>query len=261
MHSKNNIIERKLFQTHWHDIYFKDLGIPLSVELLPTVEFYNKYYLEFFKKNKNFSDMSAEWRNNKNATANFLAAEIKNNSKVLSYGCGLGYIEIKLSSLRPDLFIEAYDYSSSSSKWLKQHRANNLFFIDYYSRNFYDSIILVQVLYSIPHKDAVELLKSLFMRLSTNAELIIINTSSCRDENSLNFKFRNIFFLQNLIKLKNLIMKLIFSKSNSQFWGWNRNNAAYISMIEEAGGSILRQCSAAEQSVIISTINKSKFNF
>ena len=110
---------RAFYQTEWQEIVFSSFT-ELSSTTIAGAEFYNAFYEAVFEKYARYESLPADWRRNKDEIADWLAARIPDGSRVLSVGCGLGYIEQrlwKLHSKRLDLHVQ--DYATKSLRWLR----------------------------------------------------------------------------------------------------------------------------------------------
>ena len=54
-----------MFQEKWHEIYFKDIDLKLSITKKADLNFFNKFYEKFFLKYNNFEDLNSNWLKNK----------------------------------------------------------------------------------------------------------------------------------------------------------------------------------------------------
>jgi cyclopropane fatty-acyl-phospholipid synthase-like methyltransferase len=86
------------YQTEWHGIKFNDVTI-VSSEKLAESDFYNSFYAAFFKKYFNYEELDPSWRQTKDEIADWISNQVKPGFKVLSVGCGLGYMETKMYKL------------------------------------------------------------------------------------------------------------------------------------------------------------------
>tara|TARA_B100001093_G_scaffold197419_1_gene189813 strand:+ start:11382 stop:12137 length:756 start_codon:yes stop_codon:yes gene_type:complete len=227
--------EKKFYQTHWQDISFLDINVKLTNDL-PTSAFYSAFYDHLFNKYSKYEELPENWLLQKNDAAQNIKSFLKEGDKVLSYGCGLGYVEHILNDR--NIKLSVFDFSSVSSKWLISRNQN----IDCLNKlnGRYDIIYLQQVLYSIERSDCVKLLKKLKNNLSEDGKIIIIHTSLNPIENGINFK-NIISLIKNCLRPTKyfLFPKKIESNLKNQFWGWNRNNSFYIKMARNANINIL----------------------
>jgi hypothetical protein len=83
---------RKIYQEEWFGIQFSSFA-ELDSKNIAGSDFYARFYAEFFRKFKSYDDLSEDWRSGKQEVADHLAKIIHGYSRVLSIGCGNGYIE------------------------------------------------------------------------------------------------------------------------------------------------------------------------
>ena len=55
----------KQYESKWHNINFNELDIKLSLFSSANLDFYNKFYKEFFFRYNNFDDLSENWKTQK----------------------------------------------------------------------------------------------------------------------------------------------------------------------------------------------------
>ncbi len=244
-------VERLFWQSEWFDIKFSDLHCELSLTSLASSEFYDIFYKKLFEKYHSIGQLPWKWRNEKLQTATQLNCLIPSNSRVLSVGCGLGFIEQFLLQSRGDISLVASDYSEAIFRWIK---------IQFPSLNYasvipmevtFDCIYLCQVLYALSFDDAVNLLKSLKKIMSDDAQLILINTSVFPWENkeySRPLKWLLMFrWLLSSLR-RNFI---IFDRAKDQLWGWERDLKMFEKITNAAGMRLVRKWPAANQQFLI----------
>ena len=176
-------IEKPFWQTEWNNIKFENLDIPLLDDQLASSDFYSSFYSKLFSTYKDFESLPLAWQNNKTATAKAIGQEVGQRASVLSYGCGLGFVEKQLIGFRPDLSITGFDFVESAGRWIKRDLHNIKYTQTIQDDTKYDVIYLCQVLYALSFSDCVDLLKSLSNCLKNNGKLILINTSITDEEN------------------------------------------------------------------------------
>jgi len=86
---------RKLYQKEWFGIEFSSFA-DLSSSNLATSDFYAHFYDAFFRRYKSYDELPDDWKSGKREVAEHLATLIRERSRVLSIGCGNGYIEQQL---------------------------------------------------------------------------------------------------------------------------------------------------------------------
>jgi SAM-dependent methyltransferase len=108
---------RKLYQKEWFGIDFRSLATLDSKRLADTV-FYDKFYDEFYKKFPSFEELPDDWKRDKKLIADFILKLSNNNERILSIGCGNGYIEYLVR--KEGRNITAIEPSAKATKFLRQ---------------------------------------------------------------------------------------------------------------------------------------------
>lgn len=104
-------------QSSWLGIEFCDLNIRLHQDKLPGPEFYDAFYEKLFQTYPNYSNLPADWRIRKENDSAFLSRFIPKSSNLLSYGCGIGYLESCLMDILGQTF-----YVSDFSPYILKYR-------------------------------------------------------------------------------------------------------------------------------------------
>jgi SAM-dependent methyltransferase len=249
-------IERGFSEVEWLSIYFDELDVELSSENLPTNNFYNQFYKKLLEKYNNFESLPKIWLQEKKITAENILKEINNNQKILSYGCGIGYIEKTLIELNPTLDLFALDFADNASHWIKTNFSEITFLNKLYIGQKFDLIYLCQLLYALSYSDCIELIKQLSHHLKPNGKILLINHSIIPCENG-ETETKHILksYIKSIIrpfykKYFQPLKKHKEKKHKEQFWGWQRDNKRYFEMAIEANMNISKY-SAAKQSFIM----------
>jgi SAM-dependent methyltransferase len=222
---------RKFYQNKWHGIIFNDI-CDVSRKKLPKNEFYNSFYKEFFLRKSSYKDLDDWWKIYKSEIADWLAQDIKEGAKVLSIGCGIGFIERILYKNYSHFDLYVQDFAKSAHKWLNEIIPNEkIFDTDNFSalpQSKFDIIYLSAVDYAVDDSGLESLLENLSSILKKNGSLYLISAS-----------FNNGGLLKNFTEqLKEIIkmsLELFSLRSPSQFWGWMRTRDEYISILEKSG--------------------------
>ncbi len=245
-------IEKVFSQVEWLNIYFDELDVKLSSENLPTNNFYNQFYKKLLDKYNNIESLPKIWLQNKRNTAENILKEINNNQKILSYGCGIGYIEKTLIELNPTLDLFALDFADNASNWIKTNFSKITFQNKLQISQKFDLIYLCQLLYALSYSDCIELIKQLSNHLKPNGKILLINSSIIPYENGeKEAKHTLKSYIKNIIRpfYKKYFQPL--KKHKEQFWGWQRDNKSYFEMAIHANLNISKSYFAAKQSFIM----------
>ena len=73
----------KLYQNNWHGIEFSSFG-QNDIKKIAGLDFYNRFYNEFFLKFKYFDDLNKDWLNYKNKMAKIIQKEFGDKKNILS---------------------------------------------------------------------------------------------------------------------------------------------------------------------------------
>ncbi|MBI4936663.1 MAG: methyltransferase domain-containing protein [Nitrosomonadales bacterium] len=225
---------KRFYQTEWQGIQFTGLTT-LSETRLAGAEFYNAFYREFFRRYANYDDLDASWLLNKKEVADWIAAQLKTSARVLSVGCGLGYMESYLHRNHgAELELHVSDYASDALKWLRQvlpedriHLVDNP--VD---DELYDFIYLSAVDYAVPTNDMIDLLAQQRCRLAPSGTCLIISASYLNEGMPMSVRIKAV--------VKHAIKALLSSAGfyhRGQFWGWMRTRSEYRDLMLGAGYS------------------------
>jgi SAM-dependent methyltransferase len=110
---------RKLYQKSWFGIDFKDLPVKMSNQEVAGVDFYTHFYQEFYKRFDSYKQLPKYWLDLKDEIVEHLSSVVK-DKKVLSIGCGNGYIEHKLFQNNITNHIVAIEPGNVSAKWVNK---------------------------------------------------------------------------------------------------------------------------------------------
>lgn len=111
---------RAFYQTEWHQIPFSSFA-ELSSKNLADQHFYDAFYQTLFKKYAGYDDLPKGWRHCKTEIADWLVTQIPEGARVLSIGCGLGFIEQRISRMHgTKLDLHVQDFSAEALKWLRE---------------------------------------------------------------------------------------------------------------------------------------------
>ena len=238
----------KQYESKWHNINFNELDIKLSLFSSANLDFYNKFYKEFFFRYNNFDDLSENWKTQKNKIAEVIEKILPKNSSVLSYGCGIGIIEKFIVKKRNDLHLDCFDFSDVASKWLKRDLSQIYFTTNHKDLKKYDYIFMVQLVYARDDTEAINLFKIIKYFIKENGRIIICNTSSKMIENDKNIKTSIteslIYFFKNLLRPT---FYFLFKKNTIQFWGFRRDKKSYEIILKKAGFTIDKSFSDVKQ--------------
>lgn len=221
---------KRFYQTEWQGIQFTDLTT-LSETRLAGAEFYNAFYRELFRRYDGYDDLDASWLLNKKEVADWVVAQLKPSARVLSVGCGIGYME---SCLHRDhgaeLELHVSDYASDAMKWLRQTLPEDRIHLAGESGDdeLYDLIYLSAVDYSMPTNDMIDLLAEQRCLLAPSGICLMISASYLNGDVSARV---NAMVKQ----AAKALLSAVGLYRRGQFWGWQRTRSEYRDLMRTAG--------------------------
>ncbi len=225
---------RRMYQTSWQGIRFADFSRISSRELAGPA-FYDAFYTAFFSHYRGWNDLDPAWRENKAAIARFIRNTMPPTGRVLSIGCGLGYVEhCLLAETDGQLALEVEEMAAASLKWLQQelpeeriHRTG-LPAREVVGDGF-DLIYLSAVDYALDDTSLISILAGLRASLRLGGRCLVISASFVDVSNPA------ISVAQGLKDFLADLLDRLGLRTRGQFWGWGRNRAEYQDVMRRAG--------------------------
>jgi len=220
-----------MYQKEWLGIGFGDFA-EVTPSKLADSEFYNRFYKELFRRYKSYEELNTNWRKKKEEIVEWIANRISKSARILSFGCGLGYMEYLMHERYGNMFeLHVYDQSDVALKWLQNSlppgRIHFSLSPDKIAR--FDLIYLSAVDYAVPYNNMIELLSFIQKLLKEDGICLVISASYIENE---------IFLERIKAKIKEKI-KVVLEKAGfynrGQFWGWMRDRKEYNKLMEKAG--------------------------
>lgn len=242
-------MKKMIWQVEWQNIEFSTLGVNLRFFSRASAEFYSAFYAKLFDKYSGYESLPSSWRDKKFETAKRVSEFLTEETKVLSVGCGLGYVEKSLIELEPKCNIDAYDFSTTSVKWLREIEGVRV--MSELEKDIkYDFAYCTQLIYALSDKEIANLAVFLKTVLAEGAMFLTVDTSADQFENgdttAVKFCFKQL--------LKNLILPayyFFFKRNQAQFWGWKRSNTEIVKIFIRNGFIVKETFSAVGQSFIV----------
>jgi hypothetical protein len=247
------IIEKFFTQSEWFGINFLETKVDLDPNKIASSNFYSQFYRLLEERYSSISQLPTDWLEGKRDTAKALSRLLKKESRILSYGYGLGVVEkylIEDFNLKP---IFGFDFA-------KPNKLNftSLDFICFtqtedFEHCSFDCIYLCQVLYALDKNEVIELLKTLHNFLKVDGVLILIHFSTSDLENGISKlqKQGNRIIAKIKRELKGNSKSKIENLNSKQGWGYQRNNEFYEFLATEAGFDTITFLHSAQQSFVI----------
>ena len=225
---------RKIYQKEWFGIKFSSLDIDLSRESIAGINFYSIFYKEFFRIYHDYSDLPKEWRTLKDEIVNHISKLLSknSNSKVLSIGCGAGYVENQLCSNDKSLDILAIEPGVDMTQWIdkKVSILHGLFpqvLDNQYKSSDFDLIFASGIDYVFDDESYSKFLKSV---VEFGAREFLL-TELFVAESGFNYRVKTfIKFLLTSIGLRKI-------DKSEQLWGFLRTTDEHIVFLKDAGFS------------------------
>ena len=217
-------MELKLWEREWLDISFKKAGLSPSYLNLPTKNFYDNFYRKLFEKYSSWEQLPKSWLDEKKLISYEIMKLLPENSKVLSFGTGLGYIEKNILENRKDIELECFDISNLPSKWLLKNYKNLKYETNLEKLGNYDFIYFSQVLYAMPKKLILNIFKKIYKLINTNGKILLIDTPPRSKSKS---------FL--IIRYSKILYNFLFKYNQYQFWGWLRDSKTIKEYLNNCG--------------------------
>mgnify|MGYP000002165476 CR=1 FL=1 len=224
---------KKLYQKEWFGIKFSTLGVDLSMEKVADVEFYRKFYQEFYKKFQGYSDLPKEWRNLKDEIVTHIDELVdKKGKKILSIGCGTGYVENQLCEIRDNMEIIAIEPSVDMTRWInKKVTVLQGVFPSALSENYtsdqFDLVFASGIDYVFDDPSYTNFLKSVVFFGAHEFLLTEIFVPETRWIN----------YVKDFIKILLESVGLRVAEQSGQFWGYMRNIDEHIEFLKDVGFS------------------------
>lgn len=213
----------KFWQTDWFNIQFSSFST-LNAEKLASEEFYDKFYEVFFDKYNSYDSLPSEWKKDKKILSNFVLKQIKEKKKILSIGCGNGFVENEISKKWSGELV-AIEPSKASSKWVSENEKIKL--INGYFPNClnatekFDFAYMSYIDYVFDDMMYIDILKK--VKEYPIDDFLLLGASIYDPQ----FKQTIKYFIKNLISHIGLY--------NQQLWGYQRTINEHLDVFKKAG--------------------------
>jgi hypothetical protein len=235
-----SFVVRKYYQTEWQGIEFADFATLSSVHLAGP-QFYQAFYEEFFRRHQNWQDLSPSWRQDKERCAHLVLAKSYENSKILSVGCGLGFIEhyIRANPSQRDLFI--HEVAPSAWQWVggefsDEHKLIGLIPACLPDGIQFDLVYISAVDYALDDDALVRLLAAIrpfLTKAGDGGQCLLISASF--QETPVTVTDKVVALIRKLRGLVAGVLDIIGLRRRGQFWGWLRTQKEYQLLMLRSG--------------------------
>jgi len=202
-------------QSSWLGIDFTELGVELNPSCIPDSSFYEAFYSTLIRKYPSYENLPTDWKDAKLVDASQLANLVTEPENILSYGCGVGFLESELQRILGNrLYVT--DFSDVVLKYNPDFRDTFINISQIDSRK-YSHIILNQVSYALTDFDLEVLMGNLGSLLSPSGKMLI----GFSPHKSLKFHQKFALWLRDGAPFRYFTPNK-GSIANSQGWGWHR---------------------------------------
>lgn len=230
---------KRMYQSQWHRIPFASFTT-MSSKKIAGVDFYSDFYKRFFKYYKKLDDLDPQWVSLKRQVAEFLKQDFKfnKNAKILSVGCGLGFVE-------KDLFEEGFkslevtEVSKEPLQWLLPFIPNSHVHTGFFPEcvpagSEYDYIYLAGVDTFFTQTELIGFLKEINNYLSPKGRCMIVSWSFI----PRGLVSRIVLNCKDTVKF--LLDRIGFRKLG-QFWGYIREPKEFHQALKASGFVNIRE--------------------
>ena len=214
---------RRFHQTEWHGIEFRSFA-ELDPDSVAGPAFYDAFYEALFDRCHGWEDLDPRWRAAKDRVAELIGSRLP-GSRVLSLGCGLGYVEKRLLESFPE--IEVTESGSTPLRWLAPllkpgHAHVGPFPTCLDEGALYGLIYMSAVDYCFAQDEWVGLLREVRGRLEPSGRCLVISAS---------FEGRLAWMRA---ALREAFVRLSW-RERGQLWGFTRSRREHRSSLVAAG--------------------------
>jgi SAM-dependent methyltransferase len=233
LHGVSNL--RRFYQNEWLGLKLVDVS-KTSLFRRAGIRFYDSFYQNFFAKYNYYDDLPKQYVEKKLQVAKHLLPFLRNKSRILSIGCGIGLVEKNLADLLKqenffknelDQKMVALEPSKKSMRWMDSDLIKPVkgFFpaaIDGYEDFDFAYAILLD--YSLDDFEYLSLLKNIVNYGITEVYFAVSVGSS-------------LSFYQKLKEIVLIFLSVIKLKNYGQFWGYLRTLNEHLFLFKKAGFS------------------------
>lgn len=219
---------KKLYQTNWHGIEFISFA-KLNEQTVADPDFYQSFYLEFFRRYSSWEELDPVWLAAKDKVADLIFSRIQYPGKrILSIGCGLGIVEKRLIE-RGVTNLDATETTAPQLLWISELMGKESLFLGMFpgcipADRRYDLIYMSAVDYCFDDAGFSALLRDVHSRLEGGGRCLVVSGSFDPGGAWRGFKYRTRMILHSL--------RILGAR---QLWGYLRTRKDYFRALQSAG--------------------------
>lgn len=224
---------RRMYQQEWHRIPFSSFAT-LSSTRLADASFYAAFYQTFFEKYRAPEDLEPQWLTVKRQAAAFLQSrpELPRESRILSIGCGLGFIEQQLLAAGYQ-GIEINEVSRQPLRWIEPQLEADRIHVGFFPEcvplgRSYDVILLGGVDGVFDREGLRSLLRSVHDRLVPGGHCILLSWSHHVGRSPLRA------LIDGTRDAMKAALDRLGIRPRGQFWGFLRSRKEIRGAVQEA---------------------------
>lgn len=236
---------RKTFQSEWQNIRFSEFAKTSSKSLAGS-EFYQAFYEIFFSRYRDWSELSAEWLEEKERCAEFIVAQSEGSHRALSVGCGLGVMEHYLRLRRPDLDLYIHEVAPAAWRWIgaelpDERKLLGLIPACLPDQVKYGLVYLSAIDYVLDDETLIGLLAAIRPFLSDVAPARCLLISASFDETPGTLPEYAKSMVQSCKAGIAAALDVCKLRPRGQFWGWSRTREEYQLLMQKAGYQYIQE--------------------
>ncbi len=215
---------RKIYEKEWFGIEFKTF-LSIDEGKIADIEFYDKFYEEFYRRFSSYDDLSENWKAGKRLVAELITKRTSFQDKLLSIGCGNGYIEYLLSK-EYNRNIIAIEPSVKATRFLLKYSDINVY------HGYFPECLNNDEEFDFAYMSATEY-------CMTDKELSIL-LKKIRNSKIKRFMIVSVSVYRSICKtfLKDIVKSVLASLGlweRGQFWGYARRPVEFLELFKNAG--------------------------
>jgi hypothetical protein len=230
---------RRFYQENWLGTDFSSFA-RLAFFRLAAPAFYERFYEEIFRVHDSLDSLPENWRASKALHAVWLAGQAKETGRaplrVLSFGCGLGWMEREFLRVLPDCELHVSEPGGACMRWIRAfippqriHAGSGVNALPPELR--FDLIYLSAADYFLRRDELTALLRDLRGRLDSGrggGRLVLLSASLQEDDGPVSA-------LVHWCRVSAYALLHLAGIRRRQFWGWLRTRGEYGECMRGAG--------------------------